>query len=345
MATKVKFSIRQQCIGAILRVLEAAAQRGVVCTLLNQHGLHVTRVLCPRLMAMNLDQPEAQLFFGMLNRTSCSKCKWRKGYSAFRSCTKQNGTAVRRLYWLTQSGGAHASAAKEKLKRWGFNPTRKCLLHTGDIDKLLVRLPGITEVFPCVDFRDRMHGLTMFIHRVLTEILNEFSKKIISGRARLVLDQRLQFICERRGFRVPGTNRSYRMQKSIFSDVGMTATDKVCAIFLLPHVFGPSADILPPHVRQPLLSAIAYAQLILIAVRGHRSYTLEELETIFDRGYKVLFGALQCLLHIDFDTRCRLHASNPAVHKVPKQAKRIDRCVRANTKLHDVLLTLNCMMY
>ena len=121
--------------------------------------------------------------------------------------------------------------------------------------------------------------------------------------------------------------------ESIFSDVGMTATDKVCAIFLLPHVFGPNADILPPNVRQPLLSAIAYAQLINIAVRGRRSYTVEELEMIFDRGFKILFGVLQSLLHIDYDTRCRLHARNPTAHKAPKETRRIDRCVRANITL------------
>ena len=83
-ATEVKYYIRQKCATAILRVLEEAARRGVVCTLLNQQNKEVLRLLFPRLSSMNFDQPEAQSFFGMQNRYSCSKCRYRKGYSAFR---------------------------------------------------------------------------------------------------------------------------------------------------------------------------------------------------------------------------------------------------------------------
>ena len=279
---------------------------------------------------LGLDQPEAQLFFGMLNRTSCSKCKWRKGYSAFRSCTKQNGEAVKRLYNIVQQGGTHEVAAREKLKRWGFNGSRQCCVPEV-CDKLLVRLPELSEVFPCVDYRDRMHGLTIFVHRVITETLASLSKTIISGPTRRMLDRRLRFVCERRGFRLPDTRRSYRVQKTIFSDVGMTATDRVCVIFLLPHVLGPEAAIVPASVREPLLTAISYSQLILIAVRGCRGYTRSELERIFDQGYIILFGALQSLLHIDYNKRSELHAAHPAKFKAPAVTRRIDRIWRKHT--------------
>ena len=325
IATSVKFSIRQQCISAILRVLEAAAERGVLCNLRNRFGKTVTRALLPRLFAMNLDQPEAQLFFGMLNRTSCSKCIWRKGYSAFRTGTKQDGRAVLRLYNMVRQGGQRARTAAEKLRRWGFNPKRKCCL-IGGFEKLLVRLPGGPfEVFPCVDYRDRMHGLIMFIHRAVHETLDGLSKSILSGPSRLILDQRLNYVCQRRCFRDPVTRRSYRVQKSIFSDVGMTASDKACCIFLLPHVLGPKADIVPENVRHPLLSAIAYAQLILIAVRGRRGYTEPELKMIFDEGFKIMFSALQSLLYIDYNTRAANHQSNPAKFKAPTTSKRQTR--------------------
>ena len=74
--TAVKHYIRQKCAMAILRVLEEAARRGVICTLLNQEGKEVRRLLFPRLSSMNFDQPEAQSFFGLQNKYSCTKCRY-----------------------------------------------------------------------------------------------------------------------------------------------------------------------------------------------------------------------------------------------------------------------------
>lgn len=62
--TVLKWHIRQECCRAILRVLETAATKGVICTLKNRLGQPIDRLLFPRLVSMNFDQPEAQLFFG-----------------------------------------------------------------------------------------------------------------------------------------------------------------------------------------------------------------------------------------------------------------------------------------
>ena len=62
--TTLKWYIRQECCRAILRVLETAATRGVICTLENREGQPIDRLLFPRLVSMNFDQPEAQQFFG-----------------------------------------------------------------------------------------------------------------------------------------------------------------------------------------------------------------------------------------------------------------------------------------
>ena len=67
--TEIKFYIRNQCIAAVLRVLETAARTGVRCRLPSISGGEEEMFLVPRLFAMNIDQPEAQLYFGMLNRT------------------------------------------------------------------------------------------------------------------------------------------------------------------------------------------------------------------------------------------------------------------------------------
>ena len=68
-ATELKFYIRQECCRAILRVLESAAVTGVLCRLRNIDDKEVERLLFPRLVAMNLDQPEAQLFFGNVHKS------------------------------------------------------------------------------------------------------------------------------------------------------------------------------------------------------------------------------------------------------------------------------------
>ena len=92
--TTAKFHIRQECVAAILRVLEHSAQRGALCPLQNCSGTEVTLLLMPRLLCMNIDQPEAQLYFGMKNRYSCSKCVRRLGYSCFRKSTAQDGDII-----------------------------------------------------------------------------------------------------------------------------------------------------------------------------------------------------------------------------------------------------------
>ena len=75
-ATKLKYYVRQQCAAVILRVMEEAAKRGVRCRLPNQRGEEIERILFLRLSSMNFDQPEAQLFYGLQNKYSCSKCRF-----------------------------------------------------------------------------------------------------------------------------------------------------------------------------------------------------------------------------------------------------------------------------
>ena len=330
--TKVKHYIRQKCAAAILRVLESAASAGVRCRLRNIRGEEVERILFPRLVAMNFDQPEAQLFFGLQNKTSCSKCKRRKGYSAFRRGSLQKGTEVHRLYeFANDRSNPFNKTAREKLKRWGFNHTRRCCL-TDVCDKLLVRIPGRDEVYPCVDYRDGMHGLMIFIHRIIMCALDDLkvpynlrkNAGIISSW-RKVMDQRLSYLAARRCFR-DAEGKAYRVQRSCFNDAGMTAKDRVCMVFLLAHVLGPTADILPdPGVRSPFLTALAHAQVIIVAARGLRTYTVPELQNIFDRGFVSIFGALESIREITFKTRTVYHQQEKSDKPPPKRFKRQTR--------------------
>ena len=127
-STDVKWYIRDRCAASILHVLETAACSGVKCRLLNTKNMEIERLLFPKLFAMNFDQPEAQLFFGLQNKQSCSRCFWRKGYSAFRRSREHTGSSVRLLYKIANdpsSNSATRKHAREKLERWGFNHQRE----------------------------------------------------------------------------------------------------------------------------------------------------------------------------------------------------------------------------
>ena len=229
---RLKFYIRQQCVTAILRVLEAAATTGVLCRLKNIHNRDTTRLLFPKLVAMPFDQPEAQLFFGHQNKQTCSHCRRRKDRSAFRRSTPQVGTAVERLYDIATGNDVRfRDAARAKLKRWGFNWERRCCV-TSVCRNLLARLPGRDEVFPCLDWRDALHAITIFLSRQIMECCDYIP---FEAAAKRNLDRRLAFLGRNRYFRDP-SDTLYRTQKSMFSDVGMTGHDRVQLLFCF-HMF------------------------------------------------------------------------------------------------------------
>ena len=328
-ATEIKFHVRQQAVGAVLAVLEAAARSGVVCTLKNCRGKDVRLLLMPRLLCMNIDQPEAQLYFGMKNRWVCTKCKRREGYSAFRPSVEQHGPTIQCLYAFVKNGTPiQKDHAARMLARYGFNPQRHCRL-THVADKLLVRVPnvlGYKEVFPSVDYRDKMHGMMIFFHRELTKSLNQILWESRRGlKIKEILDKRLAKVCIRGTLRDQNTGRSVRIQKSIFSDKDLSATDRVAAVFLLPHVLGHRGLMVPENVRIALLSAISIAQLMLIAASGRRQYTMTELREIFDEGYRDLFAALELINGISenqrYRTRLQKHSANPDKNPAPKRFK------------------------
>ena len=320
-STEVKFYIRQQCAAAILRVIEESASRGVKCRLLNQDGEDVVRLLYPRLSSMNFDQPEAQFFFGLQNKCSCSKCRRRKGYSAFRKCVRHRRADIRHLYAIANDVNQTAQErriAQERLHRWGFNYSRTCCL-LDVCDTMLVRIPGKDELFPCVDYRDRLHGLIIFLHRMLFTF---FDYAIKTKAHRQVLDRRLFAACKRR-FRIDGT--AVRSPKTIFAETGMTAQDRVILVFMLSHVIGPGPDdIIPQDIYMPLATAISHAQLMYIAARGQRCYSKVELDVVFKQGYLMFFGSLDSARLMLY--RRRLHDWMALSHgNPPKRFKRQSR--------------------
>ena len=183
---------------------------------------------------------------------------------------------------------------------------------------------GIDEVFPCVDYRDRMHGVFIFLHRVLVETLNTIPELTPSKKA--VFDQRLQQLWQNRYFR-DSSGKVFRKQNSIFVSTGMTAADKIAMVFLMPHVLGYAADLIPHQHREPLLSVIAHIQLVFIAVSGNRQYTKSELHAIFDRGYLVIFGGLESIRGGIYQAQRARHENDPENCPPPKRIRLQTRSV------------------
>ena len=315
----MKFYIRQKCAAAILRVIKLAATRGVLVRLKNQLGNEVERVLFARLSSMNFDQPEAQLTFGLQNKMACTKCRRRVGCSCFRVGTPQTRAEVQILYrQANDTRLPHYQRARTTLRHRGFNYARECCLLDPTFDALFVNVLGRTEVFPCVDYRDKMHGLVMFLYRVFSETLDLV---VSSQPLRRVLDRRLSLVCKR-AFRIDGT--ATRLQETVLSGVGMTASDKFLVIMLLSHVLGHTGDnILPPDMMLPLLEATAHAQLMLLAISGQRLYSKRELHVIFDRGFLNFFAQLERVreLHYEHSVQQALESEEPP----PKRFKRLKK--------------------
>ena len=246
----------------------------------------------------------------------------RVGFSAFRTGTPQTREDVQRLYRHSNNyDSPYRNSARKTLKHWGFNYLRKNCLLSQSMDALLVDALGKGEVYPSVDYRDRMHGLVIFLHRVMFTTLDLVIK---TTAVRRTLDERLKFVGQH-GFVV--NNHVVKPQRTIFSDIGMTATDKTWLLFQLSHVFGwdPQDSLFggEREVVHAMTSAIAQVQLMLLAVMGRRSYTKPELHLIFDRGYVAFFTAIEKVRELHYNKLLResVEESGPE----PKRFKRQQR--------------------
>jgi hypothetical protein len=109
----------------------------------------------------------------------------------------------------------------------------------------------------------------------------------------------------------------------------LTAEKRVRAIFYWAHVLGTKADVIVLDVRIPALVAVSTLQLLLIATRGHRSYTRKELVTIFIEVGRQFFISLETLSKFVDERRMAsgtaAHTRNPNNTRPPVPFKRMKR--------------------
>ena len=175
----------------------------------------------------------------------------------------------------------------------------------------------------------RLHGLMKFLCKTVTETLNDARFVGPRGTTKILLDRLLATVSTQGGIRNPTTNRAYRIQKTMFHDANVTTGNRVSTLFLLPHAIGHQAQLFHEDDRAHVLCMIAQAQLMIIACRGHRSYTEDELRSVYEDGFIVFFKQVELLraraFKRDYNVRMTRHRKNPEKHAKPKQYKRKSR--------------------
>ena len=117
--------------------------------------------------------------------------------------------------------------------------------------------------------------------------------------------------------RDPITGSTHPRLPSVLKMTHLTAERRVRAIFYWAHVLGTTASVMPADCRIPAQVAVASLQLLLIATRGHRAYTLDELNYIFEGIGGQFFKSLEALHEVA--DRKRMRGGQEAHEKQPNR--------------------------
>ena len=290
----------QTCIGHVLDCIETRARYGFMCDIDNKRML-----LFPRLGAMSLDTPERVKYFGLQSLRACGICRGpRAGRSLTRSGTRHDPVHISRLYTQVNAVARtlptirERKRRREQLQRHGLNYTKRCRL-TDHAKKCLVNI--------------KKHGVTLFAGLVRYERMHiyflgyctyamEMFVQLVPKEHHVAVHQAVH-ACHH--FRDPITGATHPRLPSLLKLVHLTAERRVRAIFYWAHVLGTRADVIVEPCRVYVQGAVACLQLILIATRGHRPYTSNELNIIFkDVGRRFFVHMEQIATYLD-DIRVR----------------------------------------
>ena len=212
---------------------------------------------------------------------------------------------------------------RERLLRHGLNHEKRCRI-TDHAKTCLVTIPHIgPRLFGGLARYERMHVYFIGYCGYLMDLLIQCVKKNKYGRVKQIVRQ-----CNH--FRDPVTGTTHPRLPHLMKMTHLTAERRVRAIFYWAHVLGTSADVIHEHsLRRPAQCVVATLQIILIAVRGHRAYTSEELEIVFKGVSRQFFSSLEQLAHI-FETkkyikRRKKYDNNPEKYAEPRLFRKTNR--------------------
>lgn len=130
-------------------------------------------------------------------------------------------------------------------------------------------------------------------------------------------------------FRDPVSGRTHPRLQTLLKMTHLTAERRVRAIFYWAHVLGTKAEVIVESMRIHSLVAVSTLQLLLIATRGHRSYTLDELRIIFHETGREFFKSLEKLAEYVDKVRMKngreAHERNKNNTRPPVPFKRMKR--------------------
>lgn len=288
-------------------------------------------MLFPRLGAMSLDSPERVKYFGLTGFHSCGICRLRKGRSVTRRATRHNPTQISLLYdeatadVRTNPLKQFRKRKRQKLSRQGFDFAKRCRL-TDHARRCLVHIPRFRPtLFGGVVRYEAMHIYYIGYAGWLLESL----VLCVPGPMRRYV---AKIVKQCHQFRDPITGSTHPRLPSILKLKHYTAEKRVRAVFYWAHVLGNHAHIIPPRIRLHCQCAVSSLQLILIATRGHRSYTADELDTVFQGFGRFFFMHLERIAEYleqkRFDDKQEKHDADPENNDAPAPWKRETRSVQ-----------------
>ena len=307
----------QTCIGKVVEYIERRSRHGFRCRISGEDKLYF-----PRLGAMTLDSPERVKYFGLRNLRSCGTCRLRNGHSASRQSTRHDGDTIHT--WLRMAtNDTHVraditarSSIRAKLKRHGWNYKHACKLN--DVAKeCLVDIPMFGH--PPAPFA----GLIQYerMHLLFINYCNYAMDELVACVPTSMYPVAYAQVKECHQFRDPHTGMTHPRLGSVLKMVHLTAERRVCAIFYWAHVLGTKAEIIVPALRVAAKEVVSTLQLMLIAVRGHRSYSKREFDYIFNTIGTRFFKNLETMAVYTDGERIRkgqqAHDRNPTRNRAP----------------------------
>ena len=302
------YVVLQTCIGHVLDSIEARGKHGFTCTI----G-HRSMWFFPRIGAMSLDTPERVKYFGLANVSCCGLCRRRKGRSAMRTATPHCVQDINNLYDVatdTNTRPGYRKRARDRLHRHGFDYKKRCRL-TKHAQSSLIHGQ---RIFAGLCRYERMHVYYIGFCSYLMEMLIE----CVPHQSYAVVHKTVQ-ACHQ--FRDPFTGKTHPRLPHVLKMTHLTAERRVRAIFYWAHVLGLKAEVIVEPCRLHAQFAVAYLQVILIATRGHRAYTSNELDLIFIQTGREFFRHLECLAEFlkrrTFARQHQRHTRNPTRYPAP----------------------------
>lgn len=309
-AQRAMHDLRQACMGAIIKVIEASGEHGFHCLL----GGHERRLLFPVLCRMEFDTKERYKFFCCDKQRACGCGSGpRQGHSALRRCTphasRRDLPAKRRA--AADPASPNHEAAVKSLKRWGIHPHKQCTALMG-LQYCVIPWPG--RIHFGLYAYDIMHHLYINSIRYTLDCILDY----MTPTQKRTLDARMRALGSFRNHQGVTCKRVSRL-----STTGcLSAEMKVLHLFVWIHALGSQALLLAPAIRENVLVALTSLQIICYSVRGSRPYTEAEHRFIFSHVGRKFWRALSNLSHQKRQSKI-VAAEAYNVGKPPQKRRRV----------------------